>query len=300
MTIPPPFPFIVGSGRSGTTLVRTMLDSHPDLAIPGESHFIPKMTHLKGFLDVVFTDQFARKWGLPEPKVRVRFAATPPATYPDAVRLLYACYAEVQGKPRYGDKTPPYVRQLPLLADLFPEGRFVHVIRDGRDVALSLMGAGWFPGPLEEAAEYWRTAVEDGRAAGAALGERYTELRYEALVADPEPELRRVCGFIGLDYSPAMLDYGSSAERAIGMAVHPEDHGRLRMAPTTGLRDWRRDMDAADSGVLWLLAGRLLSELGYTEDERGVPAAARARVVRFKALGKAQRYQRGIQRRLKR
>lgn len=295
-----PFPFVVGSGRSGTTLVRTMLDSHPELAIPGESHFIPKLSHLAGFLDVVFSDQFVRNWGLSEATVRARFAEAPPATYPDAVRLLYACYADAQGKPRYGDKTPPYVRQLPLLASLFPEGRFVHVIRDGRDVALSLLGAEWFPGTLEQAAEYWRTAVEDGCLAGGALGDRYLELRYEALVADPEPQLRRVCEFIGLEYSPAMLDYGSSAQRAIDMAVHPGDHGALRLAPTTGLRDWRRDMDAADSGVVWLLAGELLAELGYPPDDRGIPAEARARALRHHALVVARRYRRAALRRLRR
>ena len=265
------FPFVVGSERSGTALVRTLLDSHPDLAIPGESHFIPQMSHLAGFLDVVFSDQFVRQWGLPEAHVRARFAGEPPASYADAVRLLYACYAESRGKPRYGDQTPPYVRHLPLLSSLFPEARFVHVIRDGRDVAGALVAAEGYSGTLEEAAEHWRDAVEDGRRVGAELGVgRYLELPYEALVADPDAGWRRLCEFVDLPYAPSAITV---------------DAGR---------RDWRTDMDAVDAGVVWLLAGRLLAELGYPPDERSIPAEARARVMRHQARTAARKVRRRL------
>jgi hypothetical protein len=284
------FPFVVGSGRSGTTLLRTMLDSHPDLAIPGESHFIPRLAQelrpfsAAAFLDAVFAEERVQKWGMSEQDVRAAFDDRPPAKYPDAVRLFYSCYAASQGgKSRYGDKTPPYVRHLPLLAGLFPEARFVHVIRDGRDVVCSLKQADWFPGNLPQAADYWRGAVLAGRDAAPALGSRYRELRYEALVEDPEAVLRRLGEFLELPYSDAMLDYRQSAQRAIDMALSPRVHGSLMLPPTKGLRDWRRELDPVESGIVWLIAGDVLAELGYAPDKRAIPKAAWARVAQHKA-----------------
>ncbi len=74
--------------------------------------------------------------------------SAPPATYADAVRLLFRCYARLHGKERYADKTPPYVFEIPALAAMFPEARFVHVIRDGGNVAASMVRASWHKGTL--------------------------------------------------------------------------------------------------------------------------------------------------------
>jgi hypothetical protein len=174
------------------------------------------------------------------------------------VRAVFAAYGAVYGKPRYADKTPHYVSHLPLLTERFAEARFVHVVRDGRDVALSLLEVPWGPDDLEGAAQHWRRRVLEGRAAG--LGyERYRELRYEALVADPERELRALAAWLELPYDPAMLD----PARRPAAVPYREHHGRLALAPTPGLRDWRREMSQADAARFEAVAGDALAELGY-------------------------------------
>src|SRR4051812_8879868 len=118
------FPFVVGCSRSGTTLVRAMLDAHPLVAVPPESHFA-LAPDVRGLRRALSRERWFALWEIEAPDLRGLDVA-------DAVRALFAAYAERQGKPRYADKTPHYVSHLPLFAERFPEARFVHVIRDGR------------------------------------------------------------------------------------------------------------------------------------------------------------------------
>ena len=98
---------------------------------------------------------------------------------------VYAAYAAHQNKPRYADKTPKYVKDMARLTNLFPEARFVHIVRDGRDVVLSFQSLTWGPDAAIEAALRWRNWVELGRAAARDSGEdKYMEVRYEELAAD--------------------------------------------------------------------------------------------------------------------
>src|SRR5215212_5409627 len=123
----PIFPFVVGCSRSGTTLLRALLDGHPLVAVPPESHFVlaPDPRALRRALR---HEPWFGLWGIEPPELRGLDVA-------DAVRAVFAAYGAVHGKPRYADKTPHYVSHLPLLAERFAEARFVHVVRDGRDVA---------------------------------------------------------------------------------------------------------------------------------------------------------------------
>jgi hypothetical protein len=244
------FPFVVGCSRSGTTLLRAMLDAHPALTVPPESHFALARSP-RALRRALRRDPWFALWGIDAPDLRG-------LDVPAAVRALFAAYAAARGKPRYADKTPHYVSHLPLLAARFPEARFVHVVRDGRDVALSLLEVPWGPDDLEGAAGHWRRRVLEGRAA-ALRPDRYREVRYEALVADPEGALRPLCAWLGLDWHPALL-----APRGAALTVpYPEHHARLALAPTPGLRDWRRDMAAADAARFAAVAGDALAELGY-------------------------------------
>jgi hypothetical protein len=271
-----PFPFVVGCPRSGTTLLRAMLDSHPDLAVPGESYFIvelaPKFAtkrwrrfNLRRFTRTIVEHPRFVHWELPADDVRRALAAQQPRDYAAAVRVVYDTYARAHGKGRYGDKTPNYVLDLPLLADLFPEARFLHVVRDGRDVALSVTSIeGWGPAKVEGAARYWVRHVEAGRAAGADLGpHRYREVRYDDLVDAPEATLRDVCGFFALPYDAAMIDYPGRFDELVSSNMQPEIHERLRRPPTKGLRSWRDEMAPADVAAFEAIAGPLLGDLGY-------------------------------------
>src|SRR5262249_21784407 len=140
------------------------------------------------------------------------------ATVADGIDAIYLAYAERHGKQRWGDKTPMYMQELPLLAELFPHARFVHIVRDGRDASTSFlnMPAGVVPEmwvhPRSAAgfACEWRTQVRAARRLGRRVGHRYTEVRYEQLATDPEGVLAHVCEFAGIAFEPAMLEYAGS------------------------------------------------------------------------------------------
>ncbi|MGH2692155.1 MAG: sulfotransferase family protein [Actinomycetota bacterium] len=291
----PPFPFLVGRGRSGTTLVRAMFDSHPEMAVVDESHFLvwlgrsrrryesDRGLRIEPFLrDLTRHVGFRRSWLELEGEVRRSFADMPPANCPDAIRHLYRLYAASRGKTRYGDKTPIHVLHLDLLAELFPEARFVHVIRDGRNASLSYMGLPFGPSSLWEAALHWKRYVIAGRKAGRRLGPgRYREVRYEELVDRPEGIVRELCEFVGLTFDTSMLNYFERADQIVGKVAHYQN---VHLPPTQGLRDWRREMSRRDVAIFEALVGDLLTELGYERAIDRLPPDIKARA-QLRTLG---------------
>jgi hypothetical protein len=279
---------VVGVGRSGTTLLRLMLDAHPQLAIPAETHFIPGL--IEAARDRATTDQLAeliigaRNWGdfnLDAGDLVERVGALERPDAGGVVRAFFELYAERAGKPRWGDKTPIYVTSMTAIGAALDEARFVHLIRDGRDVALSRRRRGMGAGkPIADTAQRWRRRIERARADARRLRGRYLELRFEDLVADPEPSLRRVCELVELDYDLAMLDYpahagGRLAEMGGDLEAREGRRGRVgaeRLAShalATGpprperTEAWRTEMTESDRREFDAVAGPLLAELGY-------------------------------------
>jgi hypothetical protein len=285
----PPAPFIVGVNRSGTTLLRLMLDSHPELTIPPETHFVPEMIRLAR-RDNTTRKRLVRaatdhpRWGdfgLDEEALLARLQDVKPLNPTDAIRAFYDLYAEKEGKPRWGDKTPRYMRAMPRIERALPEARFIHLIRDGRDVALSQAERaldGQEP-EITEVAERWQRRIETARAHSADLDD-YLEVRYEDLVGDPEATLRRICGFLELPYDAKMLEYH---RRAAGRLTEMDrdlgsgENGPIRTAgerlaghamtsspPSTDrCGRWREEMPAAEEAEFERVAGGLLADLGY-------------------------------------
>src|SRR5204863_6414452 len=101
----------------------------------------------------------------------------------EAARAFYEAYAAKHGKPRWGEKTPQYLKTMKRIAGALPEASFVHIIRDGRDVALSLLDVSWGPSTIEDAAVRWTTQVRRARRKSRSVA-RSTEVRYEGLVVD--------------------------------------------------------------------------------------------------------------------
>lgn len=285
---PAPFAFVVGCPRSGTTMLRGMLDSHPRLSIPLESHFIPGLRERleappgPGPLDVELLVQLLREdprfraWDLPEAVLDDSLLAAAPRSLAEALRHLYAAYAEAHGATRYGDKTPQYVSHMDDLAALVPEARFVHLVRDGRDVAASLRDAPFGPDSLARCALRWRTLVARGLRSAARLGGRRCLLvRYERLVRDPEVVLRRICRFLELTYDERMLGYHRRADEILGAVADRPCHQSVRRPPTPGLRDWARDLREDEIAAVEHVAGDLLDRLDYPRHVRDVPLPVR-------------------------
>ncbi|MGH2962898.1 MAG: sulfotransferase family protein [Solirubrobacterales bacterium] len=291
-TAGPPAPFIVGVARSGTTLLRLMLDAHPELAIPPETHFIPKVVKAcdepgdphERVLELLTTHRRWPDYGLDPAELRDRLDRIDPLSAGDALRAFYGLYADKQGKPRWGDKSPSYVRRMRRVESALPEAHFIHLVRDGRDVALSQVEVDFGADAIEDAARDWVEGIGKARRQSRRV-RRYIELRYEDLVADPEPALRRVCEFVELPWDAAMLDYHEGAsdrmaevtrdfERgggpAIPASVRADRHTRVAEPPQRARAGrWRTDMSPSDQAAFGRVAGELLAELGY---EVGEPA----------------------------
>jgi hypothetical protein len=268
---------VLGVRRSGTTLLRVMLDRHSELAVPDESYFVPQLAdrHLRHVDPDEFVDDLRRidtiaEWEVPLDKVRARLTERMPIGA--AIATVYAVYADERGKPRWGDKTPMYMQNLRLLERLFPDALFVHLIRDGRDAAMSflsmpagLMTETWMqPRSVAGFACQWRIEVKAAQHLGRRVGdERYLEVRYEDLVDDVESAVRRISAFARLPYEEAMADYAGNVD--VSSKPHQQS---LRRPPTAGLRDWRVQMAPEDVGAFDQVAGDLLAELGYETHER--------------------------------
>jgi len=265
-----------------------MLDAHPDLAIPPETHFVPQLIKTANKRGASCEEAHGvvtghRQWGdfgLDSGELLRRYCALDRIEAESVVRTFFELYAEREGKPRWGDKTPNYIKRMKQIQRTIPEARFVHMIRDGRDAALSrfkrLLKE---PPPIETVAERWVKKIEGARADGEQLG-GYLEVQYENLVRDTEPELRRVCDFLELPWDPAVLHYYERAEDRLaemardlpgeeGKPMRPADHRReahlLTSKPPdpTRLARWKEEMDPSQNAIFERVAGDLLSELDY-------------------------------------
>lgn len=270
--------FVVGAPRSGTTLLRYVLCSHPRIYIPPESNFIPRVLgHHPGeplrppdavrMLETIMTYQsFFKDWrgGRPNPAALVEGAPDLlPATLLNAV---YSEYAHQFGAKRWGDKSPIYTMHVDAIARAFPTGQFIHIIRDGRDVALSMQhtyrGPRFFYMDVYYATRSWKARVRYASTSGARLGpSRYLQLRYEDLVARPEKVIAEVCSFLGEDYEPAMTKPGREAPRHYhSTGIHEATRKPINLSRSGR---WRHEMSVMDQRLVQLVAGDLLRALGY-------------------------------------
>jgi hypothetical protein len=263
-----------------------MLDAHPDLAIPGETHFLTNFLTEDG--DVITKDQFIRivtnapTWpnvAVAETALRNALVEVEHFSVANAVRTFYRLYAGLFGKSRWGDKTPPYRGFMIGIQRLLPEAHFIHIIRDGRDVALSYRGLWFGPGDdVEAQAHFWVDELSAARRQSAEL-RHYLEIKYEDLIAAPESGLRRICDYLELSYHPRMLDYHKFASARL--AEHKRSFGppgktpkdltqfmtiyeRTKKPPDpTRVGTWRSEMPETQQRQYEAIAGELLHELGY-------------------------------------
>ena len=280
-------PIIVGSPRSGTTLLRLMLDAHSELAIPPETGFLTFGETLTGkgaelrdtFFRVIVTHEAWPDFQIPAQDFRVVLDQITPFNLSDGYRAFYDLYSNRHGKPRCGDKTPIYCRHLNAIRRVLPEARFIHIIRDGRDAALSLRRMWFSPGwEIETQAAYWRDCVLAARRAGVGHDD-YMEVRYEELVQNAAETLKRVCSHVDLSFQEEMLSYYERAPERLrehngrslpdGTTLLTQAQRLQQQQRTTTPLDptcvfsWKRTMAADERRRFRRVAGALLEELGY-------------------------------------
>jgi hypothetical protein len=214
-----PYLFMVGCPRWGTTLLRRLVDAHPFVAVIDETRWIASFFERRAGLTpegmvtpklvprLLEYDRFAKS-GIRREDLEELMPSGEPISYATFVTGVFDLYGRSQDKPLVGDKTPAYVRSIPTLNSLWPEARFIHLIRDGRDVALSAINwdrsakladrfATWREDPVTTAALWWEHMARAGHESGLVLAPNlYHELRYEALIQAPEIACRALCRFL--------------------------------------------------------------------------------------------------------
>ena len=251
--------FVIGSPRSGTTLLRLILDSHPRISCGEETHFLRDLEAIVGRnWELVATYGLERAWWL------------------ERLGRLYAEFqAEVlgrTGKARWAEKDPTYTLHLEFVEELFPEALYVHLLRDGHDVVASFRDRWGYRSAARAARSEWARYVNAARALGRRLdSSRFLELRYERLVADPEAEGRRLFAFLGETWQPALLDFDPAEHSATRRyrwftAQRREAAGETATIYRSRVGAGGTSLDPFLRLLLRRRHGPLLRELGYLGD----------------------------------
>jgi hypothetical protein len=266
--------FIFGCGRSGTSLLSRMLDSHPAIGVPFESHLynriLPRIRRSadlgdpstrRRILSTILGTEFVRQWS-PRPSLETTLAAVRRPDFHGLVEALLGSWARSRGKARWGEKTPHHTLHWRSIVEGFPDLQILHVVRDGRDVALSFRSAPFGPKHVYQAAQHWMRNVDAAEAARAAVGDTaFLQVRYEDLLASPEGELRRICEFLGEPYDPAMLAFH---RQDIAYPTDARNEGGLRRPVQRENREkWRTGLSARELRIFEALAGQQLDRYGY-------------------------------------
>lgn len=289
----PPF-FVVGSDRSGTTLLRLYLNAHPELAVPSESWFLIDLFgrfgptarldsgDVEAALDIVSEHpRFVDGWSVDVATLRSELVPRAPLAMAELVDALFRAEAGIGAAGRWGDKTPEYASHIAALRACFPGAQFVHIVRDGRDVYLSLAAKRWADRGHTpyELGRYWRGVVGSAAAAGKRLGpDTYLEVRYEDLVLDTSATLERVTAFLGVPFTSELLSAHEDADEIITPKERKAGvHDKLTRPPRPDdVQRWRTSRDTLR---LRLAASTMADELtarGYD----GAPSTLAAMVGR--------------------
>jgi len=256
--------FLVGARRSGTNWLQRVVAAHPDVAS------IPSETYLFSRGIAPLRERFHH--GVQSsPGTGFLFMDKPELL--DALRnfcdrALSPYLAAAPSASRLAERTPEHVTSLDLIGDIYPDAYVVHIVRDGRDVARSLLNQKWASAPknIEEAAEEWRSCVESAEAGSRKLS-RYRVIRYEELLRDPTRQVADLYEWLGVAKTPALVEAGI-VESEIPYNVDPG-------APALSSGKWRGSFSSQDIDTFMRIAGDALRRLGYEAPDIGVSDAPR-------------------------
>ena len=263
-------PVIIGGcARSGTTLMRVMIDTHPNIYCGPETGllYLRTMTRRK-------IRKLSRKLEIPE--IGLRAMMRDAASYFQFVEALFGYLRQRAGKPRWGDKSPQNVLHLDRIFYHFPDARFIHMIRDGRDAACSLRT---FPqyrmvdgrrveldtrNPLDQCIRRWIHDVETGMRWR--RDPRYIEVKYEELIEGDEETLIRVFEFLGEPWDERVTKYYDIKSPSRSEDKMLQNPGATQPIYRTAHERWRKEFTEEDKQMFKAMAGELLVTLGYEEN----------------------------------
>ncbi|MEM9904050.1 MAG: sulfotransferase [Cyanobacteria bacterium P01_D01_bin.44] len=287
--------FIIGCGRSGTTMLRLMLNDHPGIRVPRETPFLPRLMQQLPLNSPLSEDDTNlafnlitnhwkwETWAVTPERLRNTISSLKHPFLGQLISAMYLSCSNPENKPRWGDKSIACTQKVHLLHQVFPHAKFIHLIRDARDVCMSWQNAylrsnssAFKHGQsISDAAKHWSHMVNAAVESGQHLGsEFYLEIRYEDLVLKTEETLKNICTFIGEEYDSRMLDfYKNSAvkEIAIDKPHHAQHHTKTRRPPNpTDTYRWRAEMSLADIVLVEAHAGQMMDRIGQTRHFQGM------------------------------
>ncbi len=257
-------------------MLRVILDRGNDVAIPTESMILGDFAHVRAgsmdlsryrnlekFTRLVWNHPKVKLWNLPGT------APTPPRdlshdeAYRWAIEVPYRAFAAAEKKSRWGDKTPYYIEWIDEIVAVWPNAKFVELVRDGRDVALSIIPLPFGGNNVWVAGRDWANGIREGLRAHRNHPENILTVRYEALVSEPEGEVRRICDFLDLEFHPEMLNINETPEHKV-VADQKEWFSKLWGGiSTSSVGKWRKSMSPRDQNVFFEVAGKELLAHDY-------------------------------------
>lgn len=269
--------FVVGCQRSGTTALAVMIDRHSRIAMMPETQFfntyiirdsarrLPQ-TH-EAMVERALEDDFIGRAGLTR-EILLECFRDKPATYEALFQAILQAYAIVNGKPRVAEKSCGHLFNVDQIIRLYPQAKFICILRDGRDVVRSFRGVPWGRDKAwAGVCRVWNRYVNEMFRLKARLpADRFTIVQYEELIRNPEQEMRRLCEFFTEDFEPAQIKAGVST------AVVPEAElawkGKAMSAPDPKRAGAWRENSSPDDIAMWnLYMGRNLRRTGYSVEK---------------------------------
>jgi hypothetical protein len=264
------FVFIGGSHRSGTTMLGSMLGAHSSCLCIPEAQFkidaYKKQVNENGKIDsdtifaMIRNHLRFRFWGIDVGQ------ELPPGinSFLELFQWLIERYGEKVGKPSATlcvDHTPLNIKYADLLFDLFPESKMIHLVRDGRGVAASIMPLDWGPNTIDKSAFSWIKNIQFGFRAEALYGsERVKRVRYEDVVLNPEMSIKEICTFLDIAYEPAMINGGGF----VVPAYTAKQHDLVGKGPVAGrVEAWKRSLTQREIEIFENMSEEYLLQLGY-------------------------------------
>jgi len=262
--------FIVGMPRSGTKLLRDLLNQHSKIAIfPNETHFFPYLASIfDSFGDVTIESNFRKLYSeiinttfylrISKKGISIQFEeffnGVNESTLRSVLDSFFECYRNQTGKEVVGDKTPSYLTQIPMLSEVYPDAKYIHICRDPRDYAISINNA-WNKNKLR-AVQRWKNQVSKFYADSKESGIDCFNLKYEELLADPEQTLRDLFVFLGVEFEESVLSLTKPSEN-LG-----DTKGQTKIVKEN-FNKWKLDLSNSEIKSIENIAGSLMSSLGY-------------------------------------
>ena len=286
--------FIFGCPRSGTSLLSRIIGCHPRIAVPFESHlyntFYPWLKYYgdlklkqnqERLIDDILSTEVMRDW-TPCLNRQTILEAIKRFDFHGIVDSIMCSWAKTQGKTRWGEKTPAHAFYWQAILSGFPDLQVLHIVRDGRDVALSWKRARFGPKHIYPLARGWVKYLETVEKLRTVLTEdSFLEVRYEKLLSEPKPVVRNICTFLGEEFTPKMLDFYKVS------APYPTDwqnQKNLSKPPLTSNKGkWHNEMTSNELRIFEALAGSALERYGY-QKQLELSRISRLEIMRFKYL----------------